>query len=95
MIGEPAFVQKFSTIQFPNENDYNDLFIFLAENKNIIEKVFFENSSEVYNFIAERKLLIENEIQKSTSIIITHRESSAKRADKILNLTDIENTASA
>ena len=34
-------------------------------------------------------------MQKSSSIIITHRESSAKRADKILNLTPIENSHSA
>mgnify|MGYP002481670080 CR=1 FL=1 len=31
---------------------------------------------------------IEKEIKNCTSIIVTHRESSIKRADKILNLND-------
>jgi len=74
-------IQKFSTIQFPNENDYNDLFVFLAENKDIIEKVFFEYSSEVHNFIVARKLLIEKEIQKvgNTPTSIFQRKQFAEK----------------
>lgn len=57
--------------------------------------LIFDDSLSALDTETEENILqnIENEIQKSTSIIITHRESSAKRADKILNLTPIENSA--
>ena len=59
--------------------------------------LIFDDSLSALDTETEENILqnIENEIQKSSSIIITHRESSAKRADKILNLTDIENEISA
>lgn len=58
--------------------------------------LIFDDSLSALDTETEENILqnIENEIQKSSSIIITHRESSAKRADKILNLTEIENFAS-
>lgn len=58
--------------------------------------LIFDDSLSALDTETEENILqnIENEIQKSSSIIITHRESSAKRADKILNLTNVENTAS-
>lgn len=57
----------------------------------------FDDSLSALDTETEENILenIENELNECTSIIITHRESSAKRADKILNLTEIENTASA
>lgn len=59
--------------------------------------LIFDDSLSALDTETEENILqnIESEIQKSSSIIITHRESSAKRADKILNLTAVENTASA
>jgi len=53
--------------------------------------LIFDDSLSALDTETEENILqnIENEIQKSSSIIITHRESSAKRADKILNLTDM------
>ncbi|UFK96927.1 ABC transporter ATP-binding protein [Kaistella faecalis] len=59
--------------------------------------LIFDDSLSALDTETEENILqnIENEIQKSSSIIITHRESSAKRADKILNLTKVETTASA
>lgn len=59
--------------------------------------LIFDDSLSALDTETEENILqnIENEIQNCTSIIITHRESSAKRADKILNLTEIENSASA
>ncbi len=59
--------------------------------------LIFDDSLSALDTETEENILqnIENEIQKSSSIIITHRESSAKRADKILNLTPIENSHSA
>ncbi|HAI80066.1 MAG TPA: ABC transporter, partial [Chryseobacterium sp.] len=59
--------------------------------------LIFDDSLSALDTETEENILqnIENEIQKSSSIIITHRESSAKRADKILNLTKVENSASA
>lgn len=56
--------------------------------------LIFDDSLSALDTETEENILqnIENEIQKSSSIIITHRESSAKRADKILNLTEIENS---
>lgn len=58
--------------------------------------LIFDDSLSALDTETEENILqnIENEIQKSSSIIITHRESSAKRADKILNLTKVENSAS-
>ena len=54
--------------------------------------LIFDDSLSALDTETEENILqnIENEIQNCTSIIITHRESSAKRADKILNLTPIE-----
>lgn len=54
--------------------------------------LIFDDSLSALDTETEENILqnIENEIQKSSSIIITHRESSAKRADKILNLTEVE-----
>ena len=59
--------------------------------------LIFDDSLSALDTETEKNILqnIENEIQKSSSIIITHRESSAKRADKILNLNKVENSASA
>ena len=58
--------------------------------------LIFDDSLSALDTETEENILqnIENEIQKSSSIIITHRESSAKRADKILNLTKIESSDS-
>ena len=58
--------------------------------------LIFDDSLSALDTETEENILqnIENEIQKSSSIIITHRESSAKRADKILNLTKVENSDS-
>ncbi|MGA9211975.1 ABC transporter ATP-binding protein [Kaistella sp.] len=55
--------------------------------------LIFDDSLSALDTETEENILqnIENEIHNCTSIIITHRESSAKRADKILNLTPIEN----
>lgn len=55
--------------------------------------LIFDDSLSALDTETEENILqnIENEIKNCTSIIITHRESSAKRADKILNLTPIEN----
>lgn len=59
--------------------------------------LIFDDSLSALDTETEENILqnLENEIQKSTSIIITHRESSAKRADKILNLTEIETSEPA
>lgn len=58
--------------------------------------LIFDDSLSALDTETEENILqnIENEIQKSSSIIITHRESSAKRADKILNLNKVENSDS-
>ncbi len=62
----------------------------LIKDPNIL---IFDDSLSALDTETEENILrnIENDIQNCTSIIITHRESSAKRADKILNLTPIEN----
>ncbi len=59
--------------------------------------LIFDDSLSALDTETEENILqnLEKEIQSCTSIIITHRESSAKRADKILNLTTIENSESA
>ena len=55
--------------------------------------LIFDDSLSALDTETEENILqnIEDEIKNCTSIIITHRESSAKRADKILNLKTIEN----
>lgn len=57
--------------------------------------LIFDDSLSALDTETEENILqnIEKELQNRTSIIITHRESSAKRADKILNLTEIDNAA--
>lgn len=59
--------------------------------------LIFDDSLSALDTETEENILqnIEKEIQKTTSVIITHRTSSAKRADKILNLTPIEETLPA
>ena len=59
--------------------------------------LIFDDSLSALDTETEENILqnIENEIQKSSSIIITHRESSAKRADKILNINPVEDSHSA
>lgn len=54
--------------------------------------LIFDDSLSALDTETEENILqnIENDIKNCTSIIITHRESSAKRANKILNLTEIE-----
>lgn len=53
------------------------------------EILIFDDSLSALDTETEENILqnIENDLRNRTSIIITHRESSAKRADKILNLT--------
>ena len=50
--------------------------------------LIFDDSLSALDTETEENILrnIENDIKSSTSIIITHRESTANRADKILNL---------
>lgn len=59
--------------------------------------LIFDDSLSALDTETEENILqnIENDLKNRTSIIITHRESSAKRADKILNLTAIQNNQSA
>lgn len=61
------------------------------------EILIFDDSLSALDTETEENILknIEKDLKNCTSIIITHRESSAKRADKILNLTSVENSASA
>lgn len=61
------------------------------------EILIFDDSLSALDTETEENILqnIEKDLQNATSIIITHRESSAKRADKILNLTDVEGSKSA
>lgn len=56
------------------------------------EILIFDDSLSALDTETEENILqnIEKDIKSCTSIIITHRESSAKRADFILNLTEIE-----
>ena len=55
--------------------------------------LIFDDSLSALDTETEENILqnIEKEVQNCTSIIITHRESSAKRADKLLNLTPLDN----
>lgn len=57
--------------------------------------LIFDDSLSALDTETEENILqnIENEVQSCTSIIITHRESSAKRADQILNLTPLDNVS--
>lgn len=59
--------------------------------------LIFDDSLSALDTETEENILqnIETEITSCTSIIITHRESSAKRADQILNLTAVHDPASA
>ena len=51
--------------------------------------LIFDDSLSALDTETEENILnnIENDLRNCTSIIITHRESTAKKADKILNLT--------
>ncbi|MBV2223998.1 MAG: ABC transporter ATP-binding protein/permease [Cloacibacterium sp.] len=58
------------------------------------EILIFDDSLSALDTETEENILqnIEKDIKYCTSIIITHRESSAKRADFILNLSDLDTT---
>ena len=58
------------------------------------EILIFDDSLSALDTETEENILqnIEKDIKSCTSIIITHRESSAKRADYILNLNDLDTT---
>ncbi|WP_312078076.1 ABC transporter ATP-binding protein [Chryseobacterium sp.] len=64
----------------------------LIKNPNII---IFDDSLSALDTETEQNILenIDRKIKNATSIIITHRESSAQRADKIINLSEITNSA--
>lgn len=53
--------------------------------------LIFDDSLSALDTETEENILknIENDMHDRTSIIITHRNSTAKRADKILNLTEV------
>lgn len=61
------------------------------------EILIFDDSLSALDTETEENILqnIEKDLKNATSIIITHRESSAKRADKILNLSEIKDIKSA
>lgn len=63
----------------------------LIKNPNII---IFDDSLSALDTETEQNILenIGRKIKNLTSIIITHRESSAKRADKIINLSEINDS---
>ena len=63
----------------------------LIKNPNII---IFDDSLSALDTETEQNILenIDRKIKNATSIIITHRESSAKRADKIINLSEINDS---
>ena len=58
------------------------------------EILIFDDSLSALDTETEENILqnIEKDIKSCTSIIITHRESSAKRTDFILNLNDLDTT---
>lgn len=58
------------------------------------EILIFDDSLSALDTETEENILqnIEKDIKSCTSIIITHRESSEKRADFILNLSDLDTT---
>ncbi|MCY1663506.1 ABC transporter ATP-binding protein [Chryseobacterium sp. SL1] len=66
----------------------------LIKDPNII---IFDDSLSALDTETEQNILenIDRKIRNATSIIITHRESSAQSADKILNLTEINNSVTA
>ncbi|ROH96734.1 ABC transporter ATP-binding protein [Chryseobacterium daecheongense] len=66
----------------------------LIKDPNII---IFDDSLSALDTETEQNILenIEAKIHNATSIIITHRESSAQKADKIINLTEITNSVTA
>ncbi|SIP98029.1 ATP-binding cassette, subfamily B [Chryseobacterium sp. RU37D] len=59
--------------------------------------IIFDDSLSALDTETEQNILenIDGKIINATSIIITHRESSAQRADKIINLTEIANSTTA
>jgi ATP-binding cassette subfamily B multidrug efflux pump len=59
--------------------------------------IIFDDSLSALDTETEQNILenIDRKITNVTSIIITHRESSAQRADKIINLTEINNSLTA
>lgn len=66
----------------------------LIKDPNII---IFDDSLSALDTETEQNILenIDRKISNATSIIITHRESSAQKADKIINLTEITNSVTA
>ncbi|MCT2562364.1 ABC transporter ATP-binding protein [Chryseobacterium herbae] len=66
----------------------------LIKDPNII---IFDDSLSALDTETEQNILenIDRKINNATSIIITHRESSAQKADKIINLTEIANSVTA
>ncbi|KMQ67135.1 ABC transporter [Chryseobacterium sp. FH2] len=66
----------------------------LIKDPNII---IFDDSLSALDTETEQNILenIDKKIRNATSIIITHRESSAQRADKIINLNEITNSVTA
>ncbi len=56
------------------------------------EILIFDDSLSALDTETEENILqnLESDLQNCTSIIITHRESSARRADHILNLTPVD-----
>lgn len=66
----------------------------LIKDPNII---IFDDSLSALDTETEQNILenIDKKIRNATSIIITHRESSAQKADKIINLTEITNSVTA
>lgn len=66
----------------------------LIKDPNII---IFDDSLSALDTETEQNILknIDRKINNATSIIITHRESSAQKADKIINLTEITNSVTA
>lgn len=61
------------------------------------EILIFDDSLSALDTETEENILqnIEKDLKNATSIIITHRESSAKRADKVLNLRELKDIKSA
>ncbi|REC47026.1 ABC transporter ATP-binding protein [Chryseobacterium pennipullorum] len=59
--------------------------------------IIFDDSLSALDTETEQNILenIDKKISNATSIIITHRESSAQKADKIINLTEIANSVTA
>ncbi|CAI8713179.1 ABC transporter ATP-binding protein [Chryseobacterium sp. IT-36CA2] len=66
----------------------------LIKDPNII---IFDDSLSALDTETEQNILenIDKKISNATSIIITHRESSAQKANQILNLTEITNSVTA